>query len=510
MIDIKSILLCACAAVPVSLPAYGGDLVIMHTNDTHGNMVAERAKDRGGVERRKVLIDSIRGAERNTLLVDAGDDVQGFLYFTLYKGEVEYEAMNRLGYEFTVPGNHEFDNGLQALADNYRRLDAVKLCANYDFSATPVAGLTQEYAIKEYEGKRIALIGVGCQPKGMIAPECYGDMVYSDAVSVADSIAGMLKSQGRADYAIVISHLGYEIDRPELPSDSLLAISSSNVDVIIGGHSHTVIDPAAAGHPRYVFKNRNGEDVLVAQTGKWGEYLGKITIDLDNLDALPRYELLPVDSRYDGRCDAGFSAWLQSYTDGVERLKREVIGHSSAAYECGKMNPLSNWVADAVYDIASGLTERKIDLAIINKGGIRQPLPEGDVSLGLVMTMLPFTNSVVVMEIDGKSLAEGLDVMASRGGDAVSRQASARIEGGRAVDVTVGGEPLDYGRKYVVATIDYLANGGDNMASFATGGKVIAKSEEQLKNEIINYIKKLTAEGRAITPDTAERMYKTN
>ena len=333
-------------------------------------------------------------------------------------------------------------------------------------------------------------------------------MVYSDAVSVADSIAGMLKDRGMADYAIVVSHLGYEVDRPELPSDSILAVTSRNVDLIIGGHTHTVIDPSAADCPKYVFKNRDGRDVMIAQTGKWGEYLGKITLDLDNLQALPEYELLPVDSRYDGRYDAGFSEWLRGYTDGVEQLKREVIGRSAAAYGAGEMNPLSNWVADAVYDIAAGMTERKIDLAIINKGGIRQPLPEGDVSMGLVLTMLPFTNSVVVMEIDGRSLQEGLDVMAGRGGDAVSRHVSAGMKGGRAVDVEIGGKPLEPDRKYLVATIDYLANGGDNMASFAMGGKVVARSEEQLKTDIINHIKQLTASGKAIEPDTTVRMKK--
>ena len=161
-----------------------------------------------------------------------------------------------------------------------------------------------------------------------------------------------------------------------------------------------------------------------------------------------------------------------------------------------------------MYDIAAGMTERKIDLAIINKGGIRQPLPEGDVSMGLVLTMLPFTNSVVVMEIDGRSLQEGLDVMAGRGGDAVSRHVSAGMKGGRAVDVRIGGKPLEPDRKYLVATIDYLANGGDNMASFAMGGKVVARSEEQLKTDIINHIKQLTASGKAIEPDTTVRMKK--
>ena len=496
----------AAMALLAATPINAEQLVIMHTNDVHGNLEPAKKGDRGGIVRRKVLVDSIRNAEKNTMLIDAGDDVQGFLYFTLYGGKAEYEAMNRLGYELTVPGNHEFDNGMDSLASNYRILKAEKLCANYDVTGTPLQGLVKEFTIRNFDGKKIAFIGVGCQPKGMIAPENIVGVKYKDAVAVADSIAGLLKSEGKADYAVVVSHIGYSTDRPELPSDSLLASRSRNVDLIIGGHSHTLIDPKDKNHPEYLIKNRDGKYVLVAQTGRWGERLGKITIDLDNLDKVPDYELLPVDSRYDGRGDSELKNWLAGYTAGVDSLKTIIIGKSVAAYPNGMMNPLSNWVADMVYEIGQSLTDRKVDLAIVNKGGIRQPLPKGDVSLGLILSMLPFTNRVDVIELDGKSLLEGLDVMASRGGDAVSGHVSAGMKGGKVIDVEINGKPVDPDRIYVVATIDYLAEGGDNMASF-TNGKTIARSENVLKMDAVDYIKRMTQEGKSIDPDTAERMY---
>lgn len=503
---IYNILAAAAFAVVAFQPLDAENLVIMHTNDVHGNVVPEKVKTLGGVVRRKVVIDSIRNAEKHTLLVDAGDDVQGFLYFTLYKGEVEYGAMNKLDYDIAIPGNHEFDNGMQALADNYRRLKAEKLCANYDVKGTPLEGLIKEYTIKKIGGKKIAFIGVGCQPKGMISPENIEGVTYSNAMTVADSIAGLLKSQHKADYAVVVSHIGYKSDRAELPSDSLLAVGSSNVDLIIGGHSHTRIDPSDPHHPTYLLKNKKGRTVLVAQTGRWGERLGKITIDLDDLQKVPDYELIPIDSRYDSRGDKKLEDWFKPYTKGVEELKGIIIGQSAGEYANGEMNPLSNWVADVTREIGQKLTDRHVDLAIVNKGGIRQPMPKGDVSMGLILSMLPFANSVDVLEIDGKSLLEGLDVMAGRGGDAVSAEVSAGMRDGHLTQATVSGKPIDPDKKYVIATIDYLVEGGDNMASFANG-KVIAKSEDLLKDDVIRHIKEMTAKGEIIDPDKTVRMY---
>ena len=139
---------------------------------------------------------------------------------------------------------------------------------------------------KKFDNKKIAFIGVGCQPEGMILPGNRIGMEYKDAAFVADSIATMLKSKGEADYVIVLSHIGYTTSRPNLPCDSILALNSKDIDIIIGGHSHTRIDSKSNNH-QSLFKNKVGKTVLVAQTGSNGEYLGKITIDLDDLDETP-------------------------------------------------------------------------------------------------------------------------------------------------------------------------------------------------------------------------------
>lgn len=141
--------------------ASADELVIMHTNDVHGNVRPARPRNRGGMLRTKVAIDSIRNAEEHTLLLDAGDDVQGSLYFTLFGGRVEYEMMNRLGYDMVTIGNHEFDNGMDSLRRNYDILKTPVLNANYDFSGTPLEGRIQPYAIRTFDDRKIAVIGIG-------------------------------------------------------------------------------------------------------------------------------------------------------------------------------------------------------------------------------------------------------------------------------------------------------------------------------------------------------------
>lgn len=502
---IKNIIIAGLSAIFLCQPATADDLVIMHTNDVHGNIVPEKTKYAGGLARRKVVIDSIRNTEEHSLLVDAGDDVQGFLYFTAFGGEVEYGGMNKLGYDIVTIGNHEFDNGLEALAKNYKILKAEKICANYNFDKTPLKGITKEYVIKKFDNKKIAFIGVGCQPEGMILPGNRIGMEYKDAAFVADSIATMLKSKGEADYVIVLSHIGYTTSRPNLPCDSILALNSKDIDIIIGGHSHTRIDSKSNNH-QSLFKNKVGKTVLVAQTGSNGEYLGKITIDIDDLDETPKSELIKIDARYDDRTDPRIAEWLAPYDKGVEKMKRIIIGKSMAEYPNRGTNPLSNWVADKIYEIGQTVTDKHIDFAIGNKGGIRKPLPKGDISLGLIHTMLPFENYVNVIELDGKSIKEAFDIMGSRDGDAVSKHVKVTYKDKKAVEILIDGEPLKPSKTYTIATISYLYEGGDNMEPL-TRAKLLGKTEVSLKYSMIDIIKEMTKNNQQINPDPTPRMF---
>lgn len=500
---LKNILMISALAVALSAQTFADNLVIMHTNDVHGHIRPDRVQDRGGMVRAKAVVDSIRKAEKHTLLLDAGDDVQGYMYFSLFGGRVEYEMMNRMGYDVVTIGNHEFDNGMDSLKRNYDILKADVVCANYGFKGTVLEDRVKPYTIRTVDGKRFAIIGLGAQPEGLIIAANYAGMTYRKPIAVADSIAKSLKAKGKADYAIALSHIGYRGSLPDMECDSLMALRTEAIDLIVGGHSHTVIDPKTGNH-QYIFKNKVGRNVLVTQTGNYASNLGKITINLDDLSQLPKSELIPIDARYDGRLDEATDEWLKGYDKAVEEIMAYRIAESTMDMPKGS-DALRNWVADMMYEMAPAITSLPVDLAITNSGGIRRPLYKGDVTLGQVMSMLPFTNSLQVLEMDGATLLNCLDEIAAIGPQAVSRQLEFTIRNGKATGVKLNGKAVDPKRIYRVVTIDYVAAGNDNLVSFRKGKKV-AESKQYLKYDAIDYLKRLDAEGGKVAAPVEARI----
>ena len=172
-------------------------IVILHTNDTHSQLMPDD-KGRGGIARRKVLVDSVRAVNPATILVDAGDAVQGTVYFTLFKGNAESDAMNALDYDFQIIGNHEFDNGLEDFARYWKSVKATPLATNYDFTGTPAEGIFRPWAVKEVAGHRIGFMGIGLDPHGMVADANFKGMRYIDAVEAANAVAWVLRNIERA------------------------------------------------------------------------------------------------------------------------------------------------------------------------------------------------------------------------------------------------------------------------------------------------------------------------
>ncbi len=467
-----------------ALLAPADNLVILHPNDTHSQL-DPNDNDLGGILRRKVLVDSVRAEQPNVLLIDCGDMVQGTLYFSIYKGEAEREMMNNLGYDIQILGNHEFDNGIEPLAHEWSLLNADKITSNYDLRDTPLDTIFKPYTIKEFAGKRIGFLAINLDPKGMIADFNTGGLKYLDGIKAANSIAWYLKHVERVDEVIALTHVGYDSANPPTPSDRDLAQASEDIDIIIGGHSHTTIDPAAAKTPEYYVKNAAGDPVLVVQTGSKGLYLGEITLDLDSMR--PSYRLIPVDSRLDNRIDSEAAALLAKYRKGVDALKMEKIGKMAQEMPHGS-HLIVNWVADVMLEKGKELTDRNVDVALVNKGGIRRGLPAGHITKEHILTMLPFDNKLVVMEIKGSDLKAAFDVFAQRNGDGIS----------------AGFNPaeIDPDRTYTLVTIDYLANGGDYLTTLPNG-KVIARSALRLDETMIDYI--LSQKGKNIKYNDRKR-----
>lgn len=459
------------------------ELVIIQTNDTH-SQIDPTDKGYGGIQRRKVFIDSLRQARQDVLLVDAGDAVQGTLFFTLYGGEVEMKAMNELGYDLAILGNHDFDNGVAAMARNVDMSNADWLATNYKFADPDVAKLFKPFRIYEYGDKRVGFIALNLNPEGMIAQGCADGVEYLDAVEAANSAAWWLKNQEGADVVVALTHIGYE--GVPAPSDQDLIKNTRNIDVVLGGHSHTLLKP---GSGREWVLNLDGDSVLVTQNSKSGEYLAEVTIDLDNVSAVPRYRQIRLGKEYDRKLDEKLVDVIAPYRKGVDELMGKVIGKS--ARELPNDQPgLLNFVSDFVEVRGSQLVGGSVDLALMNVGSLRRGLPKGDITQGMIISMQPFTNKVLVMDLLGKDLLEAMDVFASRDGDGVSQ--SMRVtydpEIDKAVDVIVDGKPVDPNKIYRVATIDYLAGGGDYMVPLKRG-KIIARSENIVYDDLIDYIK---------------------
>lgn len=475
-------------------------LVILHTNDTHSQIDPDR-HDKGGIVRRKALIDSIRSVRDNVVLVDAGDAVQGSLYYTLFSGEVERKMMNDLGYDIQILGNHEFDKGLDVLAREWKQLNATRLSTNYDMTGTPLEGLFVPSVMKEFNGKKVAFIGINLNPEGIVSADNYKGVKYIDAVKAANAEAARLKTEG-ADMVIAITHIGYENDKDY--DDLKLAAASKDIDVIIGGHSHTVVDPNDRSTPTWRVPNAAGDTISVLQTGSSGTYLGEIDIDLDTREV--KAQLIPVDSRLDDRLDPNAEAIIKPYREKVEKMRNEVIGESP--YEFGRKSPeMLNLLSDFVMMRGEEICGKPVDLSIMNKGGIRTDLAKGKITKGEIIDIAPFDNSVVVLEIKGKDLLDNFKVMASQDGNGVSKNVRVLYDPNtREINsAEINGTPVDPDKTYRLATIDYLAAGNDYMSPL-TRGVELAKSKEVLYTTLIDYISQGKLNALLDNPDKTNRM----
>ena len=255
------------------------ELRIVHTNDTHSCIMPvsphssdTALADKGGFVRRAALVRDLRAEDNSLLLFDSGDFSQGSAYYNLYKGEVEVKLMNEMRYDAATIGNHEFDFGLENMARIFRMAGFPIVCANYDFSGTALEPLVKPYVIVEKAGKKIGIFGLTTSLRTLVARQNLKGIVYMDAFASADKWADYLKNVEKCDLVIALTHLGYS-GYPDQANDVALAKDSENIDIIIGGHSHTFLKTDR------VYQNRVGRDVVVVQAGAQGEWVGRFDIN---------------------------------------------------------------------------------------------------------------------------------------------------------------------------------------------------------------------------------------
>ena len=266
-------------AVTLTTAAKGRQLLILHTNDTHScvlplnpNLADTMLAGRGGFLRRAAMIDQMRKEDKDLLLLDSGDFSQGSPYYTMFKGDVETELMNIMGYDAATIGNHEFDFGLENMARIFRKAKFPIVCANYDFTGTVVEGLVKPYVIIKRKGVRIGIFGLSPKLDGLVMASTCAGVRYSAPIKTANAVADKLKNEEKCDVVICLSHLGW--DEAGLNDMEMMA-KTRNIDLVLGGHSHSYFK--TLNHVR----NLDGKDVPNDQNGKHGIFVGKITLSLE-------------------------------------------------------------------------------------------------------------------------------------------------------------------------------------------------------------------------------------
>ena len=482
----RRFLLGALGTLPLTRLAEGAAahrLTILHMNDFHARHEAVDARalacapDRsgcyGGAARLASAIAAERAAAtadgRQVLLVDAGDQFQGSLFYTAWKGEVELAVMHALGTEAMAVGNHEFDNGPANLARFVRAARFPVLSANTDAAADPdLGGLLRAHAMIDKGGLRVGLVGLttlatatGSSPGPHVR--------FTDPATALARSAATLRAEG-AQLVVALSHLGLDVDLT-------LAGRIAGVDVVVGGHTHTLLsnsEPGAAGPAHMAVGGPAGRAVVV-QAAAHGRYLGRLDIDLGADFTVLAYGgdcrhvslSLPEEPRV--------AAIVAHYAAQLEGVRRRVVGRTEAPIgnvtcrigECA----LGSFIADAMLAAVQGA-----EVALMNAGGIRTGLPGGELTLGDVLTMLPFGNAVATLKLSGADLhAAVANGLARMGAGAFPQVAGLRITWNpaaapesRLVALEVGGPggyaPIDPARLYRVVTNNFLRTGGDGYA----------------------------------------------
>lgn len=258
-------------------------LVILHTNDTHSTILPLKSTfedsimaGKGGVVRRTNLINEERRKTPDLLLFDSGDFSQGSPFYTMFKGDVEVGVMNAMGYDATTLGNHEFDNGLDNLARLARMAKFSMVCSNYDFTGSVLEGLIKPWIILERNGVKIGVFGLTPKLEGIVMENAINGVRYIDPIKATQQTADYLRNVEKCDLIICLSHTGWDL-WPKYIDDNHVFAATRNVDLILGGHSHTFME-----HLEYV-TDIDSNKVPVDQNGNLGVYVGKLTLNLEQI-----------------------------------------------------------------------------------------------------------------------------------------------------------------------------------------------------------------------------------
>ncbi|MBP2242271.1 2',3'-cyclic-nucleotide 2'-phosphodiesterase (5'-nucleotidase family) [Cytobacillus eiseniae] len=458
-------------------------ITILHTNDSHGRV---EEGDGMGFAKISALVKQFESENPNTLLLDAGDTFHGTTFATVSKGESIVEVMNSVGYDGMAAGNHDFNYGYERLLELEKQADFPVLSANV--RQEDGTNLLKPYEIKEVDGIKLGIFGLSTpETHYKTHPKNVEGLTFTDPVKEAQTMVKELKSHN-VDMIIAVTHLG--IDESSTDTSIKVAKGAPGIDLIVDGHSHSTL-----------VEGLNGEnDTLIVSTGEYTKNLGVVELTFEDKKLTGKTaRLISHEEAASVKPDIAVEKAIEVIQAAQKEILSEVIGQTDVKLDgereqvrVGGTN-LGNLITDAMVDMTGA------DMAVTNGGGIRASIDKGDITKEDVITVLPFGNYIVTKELTGAQIKAGLE----NGVDAYpeSKGAFPHVSGltfaidpageagHRVHSMEINGEPVDMNKKYVVATNDFMAAGGDEYTSFKDSP--IANEFPALDEALIAYIQKL-------------------
>jgi 5'-nucleotidase len=476
-------LLMGAAALALSAGTAMADytLTILHTNDFHarfepinrfdsgcGEEDNAEGKCFGGSARLITAINAARARSNNSILVDGGDQFQGTLFYTYYKGRLAAEMMNLMGYDGMTVGNHEFDDGPEVLRGFMDAVEFPILMSNADVSAEPLlADKLAKSVVIERGGEMIGMIGLTPEDTHELASPG-PNITFSDPVAAVQGEVDALTAQG-VNKIIVLSHSGYGVDQR-------VAAETTGVDVIVGGHSNTLLgdmEGAEGAYPTMV-----GSTAIV-QAYAYGKFLGELNVTFNDAGEITATSGQPLIIDAAVTEDAGVKARIAEAAVPLEEIRSRVVAEAATpiggdravcrAMECS----MGSLIADAML---ARVADQGVEIAIQNGGGIRASIDAGPITMGEVLTVLPFQNTLSTFQVSGATIVAALENGVSQVEEGAGRFPQvagmsfafdvSKPAGERISDVMVGGAPIDMEKLYGVVSNNYVRNGGDGYGMF--------------------------------------------
>ncbi|KAI2778006.1 Metallo-dependent phosphatase [Daldinia loculata] len=427
----------------------------------------------GGYARIKTVIDDTRPDHNDSLLLNVGDEFQGTLFYSFYGGEKIAETLNQLGFDAMTLGNHEFDGGDDKLGDFLKNLTFPIVSANIISDNEKLNSTIKPYHI--FEQYQLAVIGVTTETTAGISNPGDGTK-FTDAIAAVQASIDEIRSTTNITRIAAITHIGYE-------EDKRLARETTGLQLIMGGHSHTLLGDMEGAEGKYptLETNKDGDEVFIVTAYRWGEYLGYIDVTYDSEGKILVYYGAPIHMTNTTKQDEDLQAQVEEWRKPFEKFAAEEIGTTNVVLDqstCQKQEcTLGDLVSDSMlqYRVDGG---SKAAFALTNAGGIRATIDSGPITRGEVLTSFPFGNAVVEVDYSGadlwkifEGLVSGVNQFNQRNVTSffqISRGVKVEYNpnnaiGERLVRLTIGDKPVDKEAQYTVVTVDFITGGGDNM-----------------------------------------------